>query len=78
MDQNSDLVVETKIVIKKKALTRSIFTIDEEDESVAVLSSRTGGWANQIQEIGTSEYFENDIELNKSITQTRRKSFNYK
>jgi hypothetical protein len=40
-------------VIKKKALTRSIFTIDEEDEDRTVLSSRTGGWGeNRIEEIG--------------------------
>ena len=58
---------ETKIVIKKKQLTRSIFTIDEEEcDDRTVLSSRTGGWGH---EIGQSQYFEagsDYIELNKS------------
>ena len=57
--------METKIVIKKKALTRSIFTIDEEDEDKTVRSSRTGGWANKVPDIDVSQYFENDtFELN--------------
>jgi hypothetical protein len=74
MEQNTP-AVETKIVIKQKVLTRSIFTIDEEEENQTVLSSRTGGWQNgPIQEIGQSEYFENisELELNESL------NYNYK
>mmetsp|Transcript_9143 Transcript_9143/g.15408 ORF Transcript_9143/g.15408 Transcript_9143/m.15408 type:complete len:120 (+) Transcript_9143:1068-1427(+) len=55
---------ETKIVIKNKALTRSMFTIDEEyvdDDGVTVLSSRTGVNQNQQDVDESTKFFENSL-----------------